>query len=44
MEKSCAEIIRLAEKVIDGGDITEAEALSLVTARDEDTMLLLTMA
>ena len=29
MENSCEEIIRLAEKVMDGGDVTEAEALFL---------------
>ncbi len=44
MENSCAEIIRLAEKVLDGGEITKEEALSLATVKDEDTMLLLAMA
>ena len=29
MESACAEIIRLAEKVMDGGEITQEEAKSL---------------
>lgn len=44
MEDSCKEIIRLAEKVMDGGEITEEEAKRLIRTKDEDTMLLLAMA
>lgn len=44
MENSCRTIIALAEKVIDGGEITAEEAKTLVHTRDEDTMLLLAMA
>ena len=44
MEESCKEIIALADKVIDGGEITEEEARRLIRTRDEDTMLLLAMA
>ncbi len=44
MESTCAEIIRLAEKVMDGGAITEEEARALIRTKDEDTMLLLAMA
>lgn len=44
MEDSCKEIIRLAEKVMDGGEITEEEAKQLIRTKDEDTMLLLAMA
>ena len=44
MESACAEIIRLAEKVMDGGEITPEEAKSLIRTKDEDTMLLLAMA
>lgn len=44
MEDSCTEIIRLAEKVMDGGEITEEEAKRLIRTKDEDTMLLLAMA
>ena len=44
MENACEEIIRLAEKVMDGGDVTHDEALFLANVRDEDTMLLLAMA
>lgn len=44
MESACAEIIRLAEKVMDGGEITQEEAKSLIRTKDEDTMLLLAMA
>ena len=44
MESACAEIIRLAEKVMDGGEITQEEAKRLIRTKDEDTMLLLAMA
>ena len=44
MDSACAEIIRLAEKVMDGGEITEEEAKKLIRTKDEDTMLLLAMA
>lgn len=44
MESTCAEIIRLAEKVMDGGAITEEEARALIRTKDEDSMLLLAMA
>lgn len=44
MESACAEIIRLAEKVMDGGEIMQEEAKSLIRTKDEDTMLLLAMA
>lgn len=44
MESTCAEIIELAEKVMDGGSITEEEAKRLIRTKDEDTMLLLAMA
>lgn len=44
MESACAEIIRLADKVMDGGEITPEEAKFLVSVKDEDTMLLLAMA
>ncbi len=44
MESTCAEIIRLAEKVMNGGEITEEEAKTLIQTKDEDTMLLLAMA
>ena len=44
MESTCAEIIRLADRVIDGGSITEEEAKRLIRTKDEDTMLLLAMA
>ena len=44
MESACAEIIRLAEKGMDGGEITQEEAKSLIRTKDEDTMLLLAMA
>ena len=44
MDSACKEIIRLAEKVMDGGEITEEEAKKLIRTKDEDTMLLLAMA
>lgn len=44
MESTCAEIISLAERVMDGGSITEEEAKRLIRTKDEDTMLLLAMA
>ena len=44
MESACQEIIRLAEKVMDGGQITPEEAGRLIRTKDEDTMLLLAMA
>ena len=44
MESACAEISRLAEKVMDGGEITQEEAKSLIRTKDEDTMQLLAMA
>ena len=44
MDSACAEIIKLAEKVMDGGEITEEEAKKLIRTKDEDTMLLLAMA
>ena len=37
-------IIALAEKVLQGGEITPAEAEYLIMVRDQDTMLLLAMA
>ena len=44
MNSACEEIIRLADKVIDGGEITEEEAKKLIRTKDEDTMVLLAMA
>ena len=44
MDSACEEIIRLAEKVMNGGEITEEEAKKLIRTKDEDTMLLLAMA
>ena len=44
MESSCEEIIRLANKVLDGGEITREEAGRLIRTKDEDTMLRLAMA
>ncbi len=44
MENSCAQIIEWAEKVINGGEITEEEAKALIRTKDEDTMVLLAMA
>lgn len=44
MESSCEEIIRLANKVLDGGEITREEAGRLIRTKDEDTMSLLAMA
>ena len=44
MESSCQEVISLAEKVLNGGEITEEEAKKLIRTKDEDTMLLLAMA
>lgn len=44
MDSACKEIIRLADKVMDGGEITEEEAKKLIRTKDEDTMLLLAMA
>ena len=44
MESACQEIIRLAERVMDGGQITPEEAGRLIRTKDEDTMLLLAMA
>ena len=44
MESSCQEVISLAEKVLNGGEITEEEAKRLIRTKDEDTMLLLAMA
>ena len=44
MESACQEIILLAEKVMDGGQITPEEAGRLIRTKDEDTMLLLAMA
>ena len=44
MESACQEIIRLAEKVMDGGQITPEEGGRLIRTKDEDTMLLLAMA
>ena len=37
-------IIKLAEKVLDGGEINVSEAEQLINVKDEDTMLLLAMA
>ena len=37
-------IIALAEKVLDGQDITREEANFLINVSDDDTMLLLAMA
>lgn len=44
MESSCQEVISLAEKVLNDGEITEEEAKRLIRTKDEDTMLLLAMA
>lgn len=44
MEDSCAKIISLADRVIDGGQITMEEAKDLIRTDDKDTMLLLAMA
>lgn len=44
MENSCAQIIEWAEKVMNGGEITEEEARALIRTKDEDTMVLLAMA
>lgn len=44
METSCKRIIELADKVIDGREITRAEAMELIRISDADTMVLLAMA
>lgn len=44
MESACAEIISMAERVMDGGEITQEEAKQLIRTKNEDTMLLLAMA
>ena len=43
MESSCEEIIRLANKVLDGGEITREEAGRLIRTKDEDTMLVISL-
>lgn len=44
MDINCSQIIELANKVLDGGEITREEAEALIHTKDEDTMLLLAMA
>ena len=43
MESSCEEIIRLANKVLVGGEITREEAGRLIRTKDEDTMLVISL-
>lgn len=44
MEKAAEEIIRITEKVLDGGEVTEDEARTLIHTKNDDTMLLLACA
>lgn len=44
MDINCSQIIELANKVLDGGEITREEAEALIHTKDEDTMLLMAMA
>lgn len=44
MNEQYESIIRLAQRVIHGGDVTEEEARQIIDARDEDTMIVLAMA
>ena len=44
MELSCRRIIELADKVMDGQEITRTEAMELIHTSDADTMVLLAMA
>ena len=44
MNSDCEKIIQLAEKVMDGGSITQEEAKWIIRRKDEDTMLLLAMS
>lgn len=44
MNSDCEKIIQLAERVMDGGSITQEEAKWIIRRKDEDTMLLLAMS
>ena len=44
MDATCAQIIALADRVLDGGEITKEEGISLINTSDENTMLLMAMA
>lgn len=44
MDTNCTHIITLAQKVLDGGEITRQEGEMLIHTQDKDTMLLLAMA
>ena len=44
MDANCAQIIALADRVLDGGEITKEEGISLINTSDENTMLLMAMA
>lgn len=44
MESGCEQILKITDRILDGGEITEEEAKALIRATDEDTMLLLACA
>lgn len=44
MESGCEQILKITDRILDGGEITEEEAKALIRAPDEDTMLLLACA
>lgn len=44
MEATCKQIIDWADRILEGGEITEDEAKALIRTSDDDTMVLLAMA
>ena len=44
MDINCSQIIAIAERILEGGEITREEANALIHTKDEDTMLLMAMA
>lgn len=44
MESGCEQILKITDRILDGGEITEEEAKALIRVTDEDTMLLLACA
>ena len=44
MESGCEQILKITDRILDGGEITEEEAKALIRTTDEDTMLLLACA
>ncbi len=44
MDTNCAKIIEIANRILDGGEITREEANALIHTKDEDTFLLMAMA